>query len=134
MLQLLKDEHADGVDRTVRVIILDIYGGPPYVRMIDGQPRARTASVADATAVEARFVGAVQQGEPPAGVHFTYRGSPPPGMLRLPRTDGECLAIRPLNSCQLPGRMARERPRGAPVGMGSPSKSIQLTIASATAT
>ena len=57
-LELLRDENGDYVDRTGRVIVFKIHGEPPYMLMIDGQPRARTTSVTDATGLAARFIAA----------------------------------------------------------------------------
>ena len=57
-LELFKDANGDHIDRTGRVIVFEIHGEPPYMLMIDGQPRARTSTVSDAAGLAARFLAA----------------------------------------------------------------------------
>ena len=59
-LELFRDENGDHVDSTGRVVIFEIHGEPPYMLMIDGQPRARTTSVDDALGLAARFIAAAE--------------------------------------------------------------------------
>ena len=66
-LDLLEDERGDHVDRTGRVIVFEIHGEPPYMLMIDGKPRARTATVSGAAGLAARFLQRDARTRPAAG-------------------------------------------------------------------
>ncbi len=61
-LELRVDEHGDYIDRTGRVIIFEIHGEPPFMLMIDGKPRARTANVHDAAGLAGHLL---QRDQPP---------------------------------------------------------------------
>jgi hypothetical protein len=63
-LELHQDQHGDHIDVSRRVIVFEIHGEPPYMLMIDGKPRARTATVQDAAALAHRFLQAEQRESP----------------------------------------------------------------------
>lgn len=55
-LRLVEDDNGDFIDQSGRVIVFKIHGDPPFMLMIDGRPRARTATVEDAAGLAARLL------------------------------------------------------------------------------
>ena len=79
-LRLIEDDHGDFIDQSGRVIVFRIHGDPPFMLMIDGRPRARTSTVADAAGLAERFLTRAARANDVRADH------PPPGDRARRRT------------------------------------------------
>jgi WhiB family transcriptional regulator, redox-sensing transcriptional regulator len=75
-LPLVEDDTGDLIDQSGRVIVFKIHGDPPFMLMIDGRPRARTATVDDAAGLAARLLTRAPRATGVDAGHQTLRDRP----------------------------------------------------------
>lgn len=90
-LHLVQDDNGDFIDRSGRVIVFEIHGDPPFMLMIDRQPRARTQTVADAAGLAAKLLaqtavaGEVRDEDPLQRCHVVGGNAVSPSAVLRPR-------------------------------------------------